>query len=143
MIAPAPPVQLAAHPAGDTVERSASAPTPGRGGPAATAAGRALGAVALLGVLGLVWAVAVITRLFESWRLTSGTGHVISLFGQRLSYPAANTGAIVVTALAGLGLLMASAAGWRAARELIADRSFMEALAARAPRPVPGARGVD
>jgi bla regulator protein blaR1 len=143
MIAPAPPVQLAAHPPDATVERSASAPTPEPGRPAATAAGRAFAAVWLLGVLGLVSAVAVITRLLESWRLTSGTGHVISLFGQRLSYPAANTGAIVVTALAGLGLLMASAAGWRAARELIADRRFGQTLAARAPRPLDGAWVID
>ncbi|HTA33133.1 MAG TPA: M56 family metallopeptidase [Solirubrobacteraceae bacterium] len=110
--------------------------------PAATAAGRLFGASVLLGVLGLASAVFVITRLFESWRVTSGAAsHVVSVFGQRLSYPAANTGAVVVTALAGLGLLMVGAAAWGLARELLAERSFRRALQARSPTALHGARG--
>jgi bla regulator protein blaR1 len=102
------------------------------------------GASALLGVLGLASAVFVITRLLESWRVTSGpASHVISIFGQRLSYPAANTDAIVVTVLAGLGLVMAISAGWRAVRELLADRGFRRALAARSPAPLHGAWVID
>jgi len=82
----------------------------------------------------------VITRLFESWRVTSGpASHVISVFGQRLSYPAANAGAIVVTVLAGLGLLMAVAAACGLARELLADRSFRRVIAARSPLSLQGA----
>jgi Zn-dependent protease with chaperone function len=108
--------------------------------PAAVATGRVFAASVLLGLLGLVSAVFVITRLFESWRVSSApASHVISIFGARLTYPAANVGAIVVTVLAGLGLLMAGAAAWRLARELIADRSFRRALAATPPAPLEGA----
>jgi hypothetical protein len=97
------------------------------------------GASVLLGFLGLASAVFVITRLFESWRVTSGPpSHVISVFGARLTYPAANAGAIVVTVLAGLGLLMAGTAAWRLVRELIADRSFRRALAASPSAPLDG-----
>jgi Zn-dependent protease with chaperone function len=94
----------------------------------------------LLGVLGLVSGVLVITRLFESWRVTAGpASHVISIFGQRLSYPAANVGAIVVTALAGVGLLMATAAAWRLLRELRDDHNFRRVLAAGSLAPLHGA----
>jgi Zn-dependent protease with chaperone function len=105
--------------------------------PTAVVTGRVFAASVLLGLLGLVSAVFVITRLFESWRVTSGpASHVISVFGARLTYPAANAGAIVVTVLAGLGLLMAGAAAWRLARELIADRSLRRALAYSPPAPL-------
>jgi len=108
--------------------------------PATIAAGRAFRLSMLLGVLGLASALFVITRLFESWRVTSDPmAHVVSVFGQRLSYPAANAGAIVVTALAGLGLLTVGAAAWGFARELLADRSFRRALQARSPTPLHGA----
>jgi hypothetical protein len=118
------------------------APRPQR--PAATAASRAFGLSMLLGVLGLASAVFVITRLFESWRVTAGApSHHIWVFGQRLSYPAANTGAIVVTVLAGLGLLAAVAAAWTMARELLADRRFRQALAARSPLLLDGAWVID
>jgi hypothetical protein len=91
----------------------------------------------LLGLGGVVSAVFVITRLFESWRIASGSGsHLITVFGQRLSYPAANAGAIAVTALAALGLSMALAAAFGVARELLADRRFRQALAARSPLPL-------
>ena len=94
----------------------------------------------LLGFLGLASAVFVVTRLFESWRITSEpASHVISIFGARLTYPVANAGAIVVTALAGLGLLMAGAAASRLVRELLADRSFRRALASSPPAPLDGA----
>jgi hypothetical protein len=64
---------------------------------------------------------------------------VVSVFGQRLSYPVANAGAIVVTALAGLGLLMAGAAVLGLARELLAGRRFRRVIAARSPLPLDGA----
>jgi Peptidase family M48 len=102
------------------------------------------GASVLLGVLGFASAVFVITRLFESWRVSSApTSHVVFVFGQRLSYPAANAGAIVVTVLAGLGLLMVGAGAWRLARELRADRGFRRALLACSPAPRRGAWLID
>jgi Peptidase family M48 len=98
----------------------------------------------LLGGLGMASAIFVITRLFESWRVTpSSSSHHVWVFGQRLSYPVANTGAVVVTILAGLGLITAGAAAWAVTRELVADRRFRRALAARSPRPLHGAWVLD
>ena len=137
---PASPAQSAARPAGAVIEANPAATSPEPQQPAASAAGRLFGVSMLLGVLGLASAAFVITRLFESWRVSSGpASHVISVFGQRLSYPAANTGAIVVTVLAGLGLLMAGAAAWGLARELLAERSFRRVIAAHSPLPLHGA----
>jgi Zn-dependent protease with chaperone function len=107
--------------------------------PATIAASRVFRVNMLFGVLGLTSALFVITRLFESWRVTSGpTSHVVSVFGQRLTYPVANAGAVVVTALAGLGLLIVGAAARGFAHELLADRSFRRALRARSPMPLHG-----
>jgi bla regulator protein blaR1 len=130
----------AARSARARIKPSAAAASPEPQRPAAIEAGRVFGASVLLGVLGVASAVFVITRLFESWRVTSGAAsHVISIFGQRLGYPAANAGAVVVTVLAGLGLVMAGAAAWRLVRELRGDRSFRRALAVRSPAPLRGA----
>src|SRR5438477_502025 len=112
---PVPPAVPAAGPAltpsASPLTPSAPPAPPNPHRPAEIAAGRALGLSVMLGVLGLTSAVFVIARLLESWRVTSGpASHAISLFGQRVSYPAANTGAIAVTALAALGLLMVGAA---------------------------------
>jgi Zn-dependent protease with chaperone function len=141
------PASAARRFAAPTVTRLApgaqtAAPEPQR--PAAVAAARTFALSVLLGVLGLASAVFVITRLFESWRVTSGApSHYILVFGQRLSYPAANTGAIVVTLLAGLGLLAAGAATWAIMREILGDRRFKQAVAARCPRPLYGAWLID
>jgi Zn-dependent protease with chaperone function len=136
----ASPGEPAARPAGAATKPSTAAASLEPQQPAAIAAGRVFGVSMLLGALGLASAAFVITRLFESWRVTSGpASHVISVFGQRLSYPAANTGAIIVTLLAGLGLLMAGAAAWALAREFLADRRFKRAIAARSPLPLQGA----
>jgi Zn-dependent protease with chaperone function len=106
-----------------------------RRAPATIAAGRAFGASLVLGTLGMVSASLVIARLFESWRLSPRhVSHAISLLGQRLTYPTANAGAIVVTALAVVGLAMATAAASRAIHELLASRSLMRALASRPRR---------
>jgi hypothetical protein len=108
--------------------------------PAASAAGGVFGISVGLAGFGVAAAVLVIARLFESWRIAPGsTSHAISIFGQRLSYPAANAGAITVTALAVLGLLMAGAAAWQATRELRADRAFRRSMATRSPVPFDGA----
>jgi hypothetical protein len=91
-------------------------------------------------MLGFASGAFVVTRLFDSWRITAQpASREISLFGQRLSYPAASPGAIVVTVLAVIGLLTAAVAIWAAARELRADRSFRRALAGRSPLPLEGA----
>jgi len=109
---------------------------------AAIAAGRAFRVSVLIGMLGLASTVIVISRLLRSWQLTAHPGsHVVSVLGLQLSYPSANPGAIIVTVLSGLGLAMATAAVWGIARELLANRGFTRALAARAPRPLPGVRG--
>jgi Zn-dependent protease with chaperone function len=108
--------------------------------PAASAARRLFRISVLLGALGFASGTFVVTRLFASWHITAGhAAREISLFGQKLSYPAANPGAIIVTVLAGIGLLMAFVAVWGAVRELRADRSFRQAVAGRSPRPLHGA----
>src|ERR1700733_9046304 len=113
MTSPAVPKRLAGGRAGTAIDPSAGVAPRGAQRPATIAAGRMFGASLLLGGLAFASAVFVITRLFESWRVTSApASHVVSVFGQRLSYPTANTGAIVVTVLAGLGLLMAGAGAW-------------------------------
>jgi Peptidase family M48 len=138
------PTQLAARPTGKPIESSPTAASLQARQPAAIAAGRVFRASLLLGALGFASAVFVITRLFESWRVTSApASHMVSVFGQRLSYPVANAGAIVVTVLAGLGLLMAGAGAWGLARELLADRSFRRALAARSPAALHGGWLID
>ncbi|HEV2923456.1 MAG TPA: M56 family metallopeptidase [Solirubrobacteraceae bacterium] len=98
----------------------------------------------LLGMLGFASGAFVITRLFASWHITARpAAHGLVLFGQKLSYPAANAPAIIVTMLAGIGLLMAVVAVWGVVRELRADRSFRRAVAGRAPRPFHGAWVID
>jgi len=134
MTTPVSPVRSAVPGAGAAPDSRGAAALPASQRPAAIAAGRAFGVNLFLGALGLASALFVLTRLFESWRVTSRPGsHVITIFGSRVSYPAANTGAIVVTVLGGLGLLMAAAAAWQLARELLANRTFRRALAARSP----------
>jgi Zn-dependent protease with chaperone function len=143
MRSPASPNGLAARRAGTAVEPDAAAASP-VAQPATIAAGRMFGASLLLGSLALASAVVVITRLFESWRVTSASAsHMISVFGQQLSYPTANAGAVVVTVLAGLGLLMAGAGAWGLGRELIADRRFSRTLTARSPVALHGAWLID
>jgi Zn-dependent protease with chaperone function len=69
--------------------------------PAAKAASRAGGAALGLGLLGLACAALVLARLIESWRVSPhASSHHVTILGQRLGYPAANAGAIVVLALA-------------------------------------------
>lgn len=59
----------------------------------------------LLGLLGLAAFVPVFVRLSESWRVSAGgVAHHVAIFGQVLSYPAANAGALIVLGLALLGV---------------------------------------
>ncbi len=105
---------------------------------AAVAADRVFAASLALGLLALLAAAVAVTRVFGTWRVGSAA-HVTTVLGQRVAYPAANAGAIVVLGLAALGGLMAVAVGWRFAVELLADRRFRAALRERPLRRVRGA----
>ncbi len=122
-------------------------PAVGAGGPAtpaAAAARRVFGASLVLGLLALAAAAVAVTRLFASWTVTSRpASHVISVLGQRLSYPAANVGAIIVVLLAGIGVAMVGAVVRTLARELIADRRFRRALRVFPARRLGGAWVID
>jgi hypothetical protein len=87
-------------------------------------------ASAVLGAAGLTWALFVLTRILDAWQIGSAAGaHELSLFGARLSYPAANSAALVLAALAVLGLAVMVAASRAIARELLADRRLRHGLA--------------
>jgi hypothetical protein len=59
--------------------------------------------------LGLASAVFVLARLLESWRVTPhAASHETLIFGQRLSYPAANADAVVIVLLAALGSVVSA-----------------------------------
>jgi Zn-dependent protease with chaperone function len=121
---------------GKPVERAVGAVVPR---PAAAAAGRAFAVTFALGVLSVVSIAFVVARLLESWRVTTNPGsHVATIVGYRVSYPVANGDALVITVLAVLGLLMACAAVWGLARELLAARSFARTVRASSPRLRPG-----
>ncbi len=112
--------------------------------PAATAAIRVSRASLVLGGLGLVSAIFLVARLFESWRVTGrAASHQISVFGQRLSYPTANADAIVILLLAVLGSVVTARALSGAARELVASRRFHRRLAGEHPQPLHGALLID
>jgi hypothetical protein len=112
----------------------------GKDRPAAAAATRIAHASLVLGGLGLASAIFVVTRLFESWRVTSHVAsHQISIFGQNLSYPAANLDAIVIVVLAALGSVVTALALGGAVRELAGSRRFHRRLADEHPQPLHGA----
>jgi Zn-dependent protease with chaperone function len=120
--------------------QSAAAPrTPAQGAAARTyTVNAAVGAVALASIL------FVLTRLAESWQVGDRRGsHSISLLGQTWSYPAANAGAIAVTALAALGLVVLLVAIRASVREMRANAAFRRVLAALAPSSIRGARVIE
>jgi uncharacterized integral membrane protein len=133
--------------AGSWVGRDRPAPAPSESGldrPAATAAARVSRASLVLGGLGLASAVFVVTRLLESWRVTSrAASHQIWIFGQRVSYPAANVDAIVIVLLAALGSVVTARALTGAARELQASRRFGRFLSGQRPQALHGALLID
>ncbi len=119
-------------PAGDGIQADPAALS---GGPAATAAARVGRAGALLGALGLGSSLFVTFRLVETWRVTpDATPHEVTILGGKLSYPAANLAAVVVVALAVLGLAVAARTVAGAARELVASRRLRRRLLAQEPR---------
>jgi hypothetical protein len=123
---------------------AATTPDSGPGARARRPAQRAvarlfLGNVAL-GALLLGTALLLLAKLLETWRVGAGrAGNVIVVLGQRIAYPTANAGAIVVAVLAGMGLVIVAAAARAVVRELRADRRFRRAIARRATARVDGA----
>ncbi len=108
--------------------------------PAAIAAARVFRASLVLGALGLASAVFVLARLLESWRVTPhAASHQISIFGHRLSYPAANIDAVVIVLLAVLGSIVTARALTGVVREAYASRRYQRLLAQTDPRPLRGA----
>jgi hypothetical protein len=76
-----------------------------------------------------------IVALVSTWRVTPDAGsHELSIFGDRVTYPAANLAAVVVVALAALGFAVAVRTAAAAARELLAGRRLQRRLRAHEPR---------
>jgi Zn-dependent protease with chaperone function len=99
------------------------------GGPAALAAARVARAGALLGALGLGSSLFVLLRLAETWSVAPDAAHRVSILGQELSYPAANLAAVVVVALALIGLAATGRVVAGGLRELTAARRLRRWLA--------------
>jgi hypothetical protein len=112
--------------------------------PAQAAAARVWRAGLGLGLFGLASCGLVLVRLFESWRVEPHlAGHRISVLGVGLSYPAANVWAILIVALALLGLLAATALIIGAAGEMAVTRRFTRDLARRSPSGLGSALVID
>jgi Zn-dependent protease with chaperone function len=94
-----------------------------------------------VGSLGLACAAFLVTRLLVSWRVTPTASHQVTLLGRRLSYPAANLGAIVILALAALGALVLARAAVETARELAAQRRLQRRLRSCLPAGERGSAG--
>ena len=93
----------------------------------------------LLGLLAVASFAAVFVRLLESWRVSSHrVSHDVVIVGQRLTYPVANAGALIVLVLAILGAIAFAVAVFAVARELIGARRLGRRLAA-----LPGVRNGD
>jgi Zn-dependent protease with chaperone function len=108
--------------------------------PAAVAASRMFGTMLALGLLAAVFAGIALARVVESWHLGSASSsRTISIAGQRLSYPAANAGAVIVVVLAALGLAMSAATMMGLGRELLRDRRSRKSLQRAARRQIHGA----
>jgi hypothetical protein len=104
-------------------------------GPASAAATRVTRAGTLIGATGLASSLFVVWRLVETWRVTPGAAsHRISILGQKVTYPAANLAAVIVLALALLGLAVTAMTVSGALREVAADRRLRRWLAAHASR---------
>jgi bla regulator protein blaR1 len=97
---------------------------------------RAARALAIAGAAGLLLAllavaafVAVFARLLESWQVSAhAASHRASILGQGLSYPTANTGAVILLALGLLGGIVTATALGALASELGAARRLTRML---------------
>ncbi len=109
--------------------------------PAARAGHRVAIAGTTLGLLGLASAVFALARVLETWHVTPhAASHQISILGQKLSYPAANLGAVAVLILATVGLAVVAAAALGASREILAARRFRRRMRTDTSRLSNGAR---
>lgn len=88
---------------------------------------------AALGFLGLLSFAVVFLRLAEHWRVAPSASHHITIFGQTLSYPAANAAAVLIVGLAGVGAFVTVIALRAIAREFFAARAVARRLAALHP----------
>jgi hypothetical protein len=112
--------------------------------PAARALAIAWGAGLLLGLLALAAFVAVFARLLESWRVSAhAVSRHVSILGQSLSYPTANTGAVIVLALALLGGIVTGIAVGAIASELRQARRLARGIARLHPAPRDGVFVID
>jgi hypothetical protein len=112
--------------------------------PATLAAARVNRAGATLAAGAVASSGFVIWRLIETWRVTpAAASHRISVLGQRLTYPAANVGAVVVVALAVLGLTVTAMTVRGTVRELAAERRLRRWLRAHEVRRQGGARVIE
>lgn len=116
----------------DVPSRGSSRPRLHTDRAAARAASRFSRAAVILGALGLASFVFVVLRLLETWRVTPHVTHHVSVLGQTLSYPVANTAAALVLALAMVGLVVTARTVSGVARELAAARRFAHRLSAGA-----------
>jgi hypothetical protein len=88
----------------------------------------------VLGVLGLGAFVLVFARLIESWRVSPrAASHHVSIVGYHLSYPVANTGAVIVLALSGLGAVVTAIALYAIGTELRSASRLARRLAGLDP----------
>jgi beta-lactamase regulating signal transducer with metallopeptidase domain len=98
--------------------------------PAALAAARVSRAGMLLGALGLAASIFVVLRLFAGWRVSSHSPpNQLSILGQRLTYPVANFGALVVLLLAAVGSIVTAMTLLGLLREIRAAGRFRRRLA--------------
>jgi hypothetical protein len=98
----------------------------------------------LIGSLGAGSAMFVISRVFQGWRVAAGADTPgVRILGRRLAYPTANLAAIVVVALALVGLAVIARMIAGAARELVAAGRVRRALRALSRRPIDDALLID
>src|SRR5689334_10018554 len=97
--------------------------------PASTAAVRASRASFVLGGLGLASTLFIVATLLNSWRVSpGGRVHDITIFGLRMSYPAANAEGVLVLFMAAVGAIVIVRLVAAAAREARASRRFHRRL---------------
>lgn len=81
----------------------------------------------------------VVAGLPFAWRITPGaTSHQLTFLGTRLTYPAANLGAVVMLGFAAMGLAVLVRTARGAQHELVAVRRFVSRLPRDHPLHMPG-----
>jgi Zn-dependent protease with chaperone function len=121
-----------------------SPPSPSAPITAAVAATRVSRAGAALAALGLAASLLVVVVLVETWHLGGGAAtHHLSILGQSLSYPSANLPALVVLALAAIGLGATASAVRGAVQEAGASFRLGRRLAREEPARYGDARVIE